>query len=80
MTLMIAEALVPVFFVMFLGYLAGARGIIDNRHVASLNVLVMTFALPAALFCGCSALMGATAAGLACFVTGLGSLRTALAA
>jgi predicted permease len=41
---MIAEALVPVFFVMFLGYLAGARRIVDNRHVASLNVLVMTFA------------------------------------
>jgi malonate transporter len=47
---MIAEALVPVFFVMFLGYFAGARRIIDNQHVASLNVLVVTFALPAALF------------------------------
>jgi predicted permease len=52
MALMIAEALVPVFFVMFLGYLAGTRRVIDNRHVASLNVLVMTFALPAALFVG----------------------------
>jgi malonate transporter and related proteins len=50
MALMIAEALVPVFFVMFLGYFAGARRIIDNQHVSSLNVLVMTFALPAALF------------------------------
>ena len=47
---MIAEALIPVFFVMFLGYFAGARRIIDNQHVASLNVLVTTFALPAALF------------------------------
>jgi malonate transporter len=52
MALLIAEALVPVFFVMFLGYLAGARRIIDNQHVASLNALVMTFALPAALFVG----------------------------
>ena len=52
MALLIAEALVPVFFVMFLGYLAGARRIIDNQHTASLNVLVMTFALPAALFVG----------------------------
>ena len=52
MVLMIAEALVPVFFVMFLGYSAGARRIIDNQHVASLNVLLMTFALPAALFVG----------------------------
>src|ERR1700726_3470833 len=50
MALMIAEALVPVFFVMLLGYFAGARRIIDNQHVSSLNVLVMTFALPAALF------------------------------
>jgi len=52
MALLIADALVPVFFVMFLGYLAGARRIIDNQHVASLNALVMTFALPAALFVG----------------------------
>ena len=49
---MIAEALIPVFFVMFLGYFAGARRIIDNQQVASLTVLVMTFALPAALFVG----------------------------
>ncbi len=31
---MIAEALVPVFFVMFLGYFAGARRIIDDQHRA----------------------------------------------
>jgi predicted permease len=49
---MIAEALMPVFFVMSLGYFAGARRIIDNQQVASLTVLVMTFALPAALFVG----------------------------
>jgi malonate transporter len=52
MALMIAEALVPVFFVMFLGYFAGARRIIDNQHLASLNVLLMTFVLPVALFDG----------------------------
>jgi 4-amino-4-deoxy-L-arabinose transferase-like glycosyltransferase len=50
--MMIAEALVPVFFVMFLGYFAGARRITYNQHVASLTVLVMTFALPVALFVG----------------------------
>ena len=49
---MIAEALVPVFFVMFLGYFAGARRIIDNQHLANLNVLLMTFVLPVALFVG----------------------------
>ena len=52
MAVEIAEALVPVFFVMFLGYFAGARRIIDNHHIASLNVLLMTFALPVALFVG----------------------------
>jgi predicted permease len=52
MALIIAEALVPVFFVMFLGYFAGARRIIDNQHVANLNALLMTFALPVALFVG----------------------------
>ena len=52
MAVEIAEALVPVFFVMFLGYFAGARRIIDNQRIASLNVLLMTFALPVALFVG----------------------------
>jgi predicted permease len=37
---------------MFLGYFAGARRIIDNQHLASLNVLLMTFVLPVALFDG----------------------------
>lgn len=41
---------VPVFFVIALGYCAGWTGKIDNRRVAELNVLVMDFALPAALF------------------------------
>ena len=40
----------PVFFVMGLGYFAGRRRLVDNTNVANLNVLVMTFALPAALF------------------------------
>jgi Membrane transport protein len=47
---MIAEALVPIFFVMFLGYFAGARRIINNQHVASLIVLLLTFAVPVAAF------------------------------
>jgi malonate transporter and related proteins len=52
MALMITEALVPIFFVMFLGYCAGARRIIDNQHVASLIVLLLTFAVPVAAFVG----------------------------
>jgi malonate transporter and related proteins len=44
------NALVPIFAVMALGYLAGWIRDIDNRHVAELNALVMDFALPASLF------------------------------
>lgn len=43
-------ALLPIFFVMVLGYVAGHFSIVDNHHVEGLNVLVMTFALPASLF------------------------------
>lgn len=43
-------SLVPIFAVMVAGYIAGKRGKIDNKNVASLNVLTMEFALPAALF------------------------------
>ena len=52
MALMIAEALVPIFFVMFLGYFAGARRIIDNQQIASLIVLLLSFAVPVAAFVG----------------------------
>jgi len=43
-------ALAPIFFVLAVGYCAGRLHMVDNRNVDSLNVLVMTFALPAALF------------------------------
>ena len=49
---MIAEALVPIFFVMFLGYFAGAKRIINNQHLASLMALLLTFAVPVAAFVG----------------------------
>src|SRR5580704_1462847 len=41
----ILSAVVPVFFVMALGYLAGWLRDIDNHQVAELNALVMDFAL-----------------------------------
>jgi malonate transporter len=44
------NALVPIFAVMGLGYVAGWIREIDNHHVAELNALVMDFALPASLF------------------------------
>jgi malonate transporter len=43
-------ALVPVFFVLALGYGAGRLQIVDSHNVDSLNTLVMAFALPASLF------------------------------
>ena len=50
MTHVLLTALVPIFFVMALGYLAGWIRDIDNHHVGELNALVMDFALPASLF------------------------------
>jgi malonate transporter and related proteins len=50
----IVSSIVPVFFVMALGYLAGWVRDIDNHRVAELNALVMDFALPAALFAAMS--------------------------
>ena len=43
-------ALAPIFVVLAVGYVAGRLCMVDNQNVDSLNVLVMTFALPAALF------------------------------
>jgi len=50
MITIILQALVPIFFVIALGYLAGKHRTIDNHHVGELNALVMQFALPASLF------------------------------
>ncbi len=47
---LLSRALIPIFFVIVLGYFAGATGKIDNKHVMTLNTLVMDFALPAAMF------------------------------
>ncbi|WP_382306941.1 AEC family transporter [Herbiconiux sp. UC225_62] len=50
MPLQIATALLPVFFVMALGFVAGKTRLVDNQNVRSLNTLVMTIALPISLF------------------------------
>jgi len=50
MLTVILDALVPVFFVLALGYLAGRTRDIDNTHVAELNSLIMDFAVPIAIF------------------------------
>jgi predicted permease len=43
-------ALLPVFFVLALGYLAGKRNSFDADQTAGLSKLALTFALPASLF------------------------------
>lgn len=47
---LVPTALLPVFTGLAAGYLAGSRRIIDNRNVASLNILLMQFLLPITLF------------------------------
>jgi malonate transporter len=46
----IMMALVPIFFVLLLGYFAGKCRIVDNAHVGELNTVVMSYAIPASLF------------------------------
>jgi predicted permease len=50
MTGMTVAALVPVFFGLALGYIAGRRGVVDNRNVTGLNTFLVSYAMPAALF------------------------------
>ncbi len=47
---LLTSALLPIFFVLALGYVAGMVGKIDNRELVSLNTVVVDFALPAAMF------------------------------
>jgi len=50
MTLILLNALLPIFVGLLLGYIAGRRGVMDNLNVKNLIVLVMDFAIPCALF------------------------------
>jgi malonate transporter len=42
-------ALVPIFFVLILGYSAGKARVVDNTRIGDLNAVVMSYALPASL-------------------------------
>ena len=42
--------ILPIFVIMFLGYMAGKRGVSKSEDSKVLNKLVLTYALPAALF------------------------------
>jgi len=50
MTKVLADALVPIFAGLLLGYIAGLRRIMDNQNVHNLIVFVMSFAVPCSLF------------------------------
>jgi malonate transporter and related proteins len=49
-TKVLLDTLIPIFAGLVLGYIAGRRGVMDNRNVRNLIVLVMSFAIPCALF------------------------------
>lgn len=48
----ILTIIVPIFFVLLLGYVAGLAKKFDSDQVAGMNELVLDFALPASLFGG----------------------------
>jgi malonate transporter len=50
MTKVLADALVPIFTGLLLGYWAGRRGLMDSINIRNLIVFVMNFAAPCALF------------------------------
>ncbi|MDR3413862.1 MAG: AEC family transporter [Formivibrio sp.] len=50
MTYIIIKALAPIFVIMLLGFWAGKSKLVDNSNVSLLNIFLMDFALPGALF------------------------------
>jgi malonate transporter len=50
MVKVLADALVPIFAGLLLGYIAGLRGVLDNQNVRNLITFVMTLAVPCSLF------------------------------
>ena len=51
----ILPALVPIYFVLLLGFAAGRTRIVNNAHIGELNTVVMSFALPASLLAATAA-------------------------
>jgi malonate transporter len=43
---MLADALAPIFVGLLLGYIAGLRGVMDNKNLKTLITFVMSFAIP----------------------------------
>jgi len=51
----ILPALVPIYFVLLLGFAAGRTRIVNNAHIRELNTVVMIYALPATLLAATAA-------------------------
>jgi malonate transporter and related proteins len=51
----ILAALVPIYFVLLLGFTAGKSGAVKSTHVGGLNTVVMSYALPASLLAATAA-------------------------
>lgn len=50
MLYLIIKALIPIIAIMLLGFWAGKSKLVDNQNVSMLNIFLMDFALPGALF------------------------------
>jgi predicted permease len=50
MTKVLADALVPIFAGLLLGYIAGLRGAIDNKNVQTLITFAMSVSIPCSMF------------------------------
>ena len=50
MIYIITKALAPIFLILLLGFWAGKAKLVDNSNVSILNIFLMDFSLPAALF------------------------------
>ena len=51
----ILPALVPIYFVLLLGFAAGRTRVVNNTHIGELNTVVMSYALPASLLAATAA-------------------------
>jgi len=58
MTKVLADALVPIFAGLLLGYFAGLWRRMDNQNVRTLITFVMSFAVPCSLFMSIARLRG----------------------
>ncbi|MCS4534191.1 AEC family transporter [Neisseria montereyensis] len=46
----IVSALLPIYVGLLIGYVAGKRGMVDNKNVKTINVMLMTFMVPLTMF------------------------------